>query len=83
LTTLEIETFISDVSTTRTNIAIASRNASRLLPLAPSDVDVVTALADIGDVLPVRLRDAATRSGRVRPPGPDSTAIGMSLDGQI
>ena len=30
-TTAEIETFISDVSTTSTNIAIASRRASRLL----------------------------------------------------
>jgi len=31
-TTAEIETFISDVSTTSTNIAIASRIASRWLP---------------------------------------------------
>jgi hypothetical protein len=31
-TTYEIETFISDVSTTRTNIAIASRTASRVDP---------------------------------------------------
>src|SRR4051795_6080439 len=31
-TTLEIDTFISDVSTTRTNIAIASNTARRLLP---------------------------------------------------
>ena len=31
-TTAEIETFISDVSTTSTNIAIASRTASRVLP---------------------------------------------------
>src|SRR3954471_1154539 len=31
-TTLEIDTFISDVSTTRTNMAIASRMARRLLP---------------------------------------------------
>src|SRR3954454_12183987 len=32
LTTLEIDTFISDVSTTSTNIAAASSSASRLLP---------------------------------------------------
>jgi hypothetical protein len=31
-TTAEIETFISEVSTTRTNIAIASSTASRVLP---------------------------------------------------
>ena len=30
--TAEIDTFISDVSTTRTNIAIASRTISRRLP---------------------------------------------------
>ena len=35
-TTAEIETFISDVSTTSTNIAIASRIASRLSPLDSS-----------------------------------------------
>jgi hypothetical protein len=35
-TTAEIETFISDVSTTRTNIAIASRRASRWPPGASS-----------------------------------------------
>ena len=31
LTTAEIDTFITDVSTTRTNIAIESRTASRVL----------------------------------------------------
>ena len=38
--TAEIDTFISDVSTTRTNIAIASRTISRRLPDAsvPSSV---------------------------------------------
>jgi hypothetical protein len=36
-TTAEIETFISDVSTTSTNIAIASRTASRWSPLSPAD----------------------------------------------
>ena len=34
-TTAEIETFISDVSTTSTNIAIASSNARRELPAPP------------------------------------------------
>ncbi len=33
-TTAEIDTFISDVSTTRTNIAAASRIMSRVLPAA-------------------------------------------------
>src|SRR4051812_22388670 len=40
-TTLEIDTFISDVSTTRTNIAIASSRARRRLPasgVVPSDM---------------------------------------------
>ena len=37
-TTAEIETFISDVSTTSTNIAIASRMASRGLPAVASAV---------------------------------------------
>ena len=32
-TTAEIDTFISDVSTTSTNIAIASRMATRVLPV--------------------------------------------------
>jgi hypothetical protein len=35
-TTAEIETFINEVSTTSTNIAIASRMASLVLPLASS-----------------------------------------------
>ena len=35
-TTDEIDTFISDVSTTSTNIAIASRMASRWLPVSSS-----------------------------------------------
>src|SRR3954453_1521631 len=42
-TTLEIDTFISDVSTTRTNMAIASSTARRLLPegvAAGSDMGV-------------------------------------------
>ena len=36
LTTAEIDTFITDVSTTSTNIAIDSRTASRVLLAAPS-----------------------------------------------
>ena len=35
-TTLAIDTFISDVSTTSTNIAIASNTARRRLPAAPT-----------------------------------------------
>jgi hypothetical protein len=35
-TTAEMDTFISDVSTTRTNIAIASSTARRVSPLACS-----------------------------------------------
>src|SRR3954467_11642082 len=38
-TTLEIDTFISDVSTTSTNIAMASSTASRLLPEAGAGSD--------------------------------------------
>jgi hypothetical protein len=37
-TTAAIETFISDVSTTRTNIAIDSRMASRGLPFASMSI---------------------------------------------
>ncbi len=44
-TTAEIDTFISDVSTTSTNIAIASRIASRGLPEASSGTLVVAASA--------------------------------------
>ena len=40
-TTAEIETFISEVSTTSTNIAIASRIISRLLPAATGAVSGV------------------------------------------
>ena len=36
-TTAEIETFINEVSTTSTNIAIARTNANRVLP-APSEL---------------------------------------------
>jgi hypothetical protein len=42
-TTAEIETFISDVSTTSTNIAIANRIASRRSPELPSDAPVLPA----------------------------------------
>lgn len=41
-TTAEIDTFINDVSITNTNIAIASRRASR--PLAPSCPDSAPAV---------------------------------------
>src|SRR6478752_3791691 len=41
-TTAEIDTFISDVSTTSTNIAIASRMASRWLLFAVSGTPVLT-----------------------------------------
>ena len=37
-TTAEIETFISDVSMTNTNIAIASRTPSRETPVPVSDI---------------------------------------------
>jgi hypothetical protein len=40
-TTAEIDTFISDVSTTSTNIAIASRMASRWLLFAVSGIPVL------------------------------------------
>src|SRR4051794_21330605 len=43
-TTFEIDTFISDVSTTRTNIAIASRRASLWLPPAPSGSPVTSSV---------------------------------------
>src|SRR5690242_18099089 len=42
-TTAEIDTFMIDVSTTRTNIAIASRIASRGFPSACSDAGAATA----------------------------------------
>ena len=44
-TTAEIETFISDVSTTSTNIAIASRIMSRRLPEDVSGAAVVPSSA--------------------------------------
>ena len=53
LTTAEIETFISDVSTTSTNIAIESRIASRLV------LRTLRGLADVagaGDLDPRRER---------------------------
>jgi hypothetical protein len=40
-TTAEIDTFISDVSTTSTNIAMASRMASRWLLFAVSGIPVL------------------------------------------
>jgi hypothetical protein len=47
-TTAEIETFMSDVSTTSTNIAIASRIASRVSPDDRSAGEVVVASSAIG-----------------------------------
>ena len=45
LTTAEIDTFMSDVSTTSTNIAIASRMASRVLPFAsPGALELIAFL---------------------------------------
>jgi hypothetical protein len=43
-TTAEIDTFISDVSTTRTNIAIARRTASAWSPLVSAFVSRVAAV---------------------------------------
>ena len=43
LTTAEIDTFIIDVSITSTNIAIASKMASRRLPVASSGILVLAA----------------------------------------
>src|SRR6476659_5359570 len=61
-TTAEIETFISDVSTTSTNIAIASRIATSLSPLDSTEgVDstamaVTLAAAQDGGIVPSALR---------------------------
>ena len=49
--TAEIDTFISDVSTTSTNIAIANSNASSVLPVASSGT--LTAGSVVTSVLPV------------------------------
>ena len=50
-TTAEIETFISDVSTTSTNIAIASRIASRVSPDDSSARGGVVASSAIGGIM--------------------------------
>src|SRR5690349_9407044 len=47
-TTLEIDTFISDVSTTSTNIAAESSSASRLLPEVGSAMTTQHPLAQLG-----------------------------------
>src|SRR3954452_3690766 len=44
LTTAEIDTFISDVSTTRTNIAIASSSDSRELPDSSAGASMAAAV---------------------------------------
>src|SRR5215212_4160186 len=63
LTTAEIETFISDVSTTSTNIAIASRRASREIPTIASVVD----RGDAGQGCVHHLRTGARPVVRNRP----------------
>ncbi len=57
-TTAEIETFISDVSTTSTNIAIARRTASRRLPAGSAGMAVLAACASL-----MRDRPWISRSG--------------------
>src|SRR4051794_25667087 len=61
-TTLEIDTFISDVSTTSTNMAIASRTARRLLPEAAAGSGMA-GLAATRHELPHLRRDDHGRSG--------------------
>src|SRR5690242_15340659 len=53
-TTAEIDTFISDVSTTSTNIAIASRIASRSLPVDTSEAVALASVLISADDLPGR-----------------------------
>jgi hypothetical protein len=66
-TTDEIETFISDVSRTSTNIAIASRTASRGLPVDTSGT-LVPAASVMGDDHPT--------SARARHPAPKDVVGG-------
>src|SRR3954452_5324397 len=63
LTTDEIETFISDVSTTRTNIAIASRAPSRPGPAASSGALMIAASVTSGRLSRLRWRGASPRPG--------------------
>src|SRR4051794_25417614 len=55
-TTFEIDTFISDVSTTSTNIAMASRTARRLFPEAAAGSGMLC-LPPAGHELPRLRRD--------------------------
>src|SRR6476659_8231961 len=64
-TTAEIDTFISDVSTTSTNIAIARRTASRWSPL-DSSAGTGTASVVSGDPLASPCPDSAAPGGRRR-----------------
>jgi hypothetical protein len=66
-TTAAIDTFISDVSTTSTNIAAASTSGSRRLP-APSRGTSVVARIPISYVFLVR--DRSLRTSHERPYGP-------------
>src|SRR6201993_4106542 len=68
-TTAEIDTFISDVSTTRTNIAIARRTASLVSPCDSSR----TVAADSTVTAP-ELPSCDRRLGRLRPGRRDDRA---------
>ena len=70
-TTAEIDTFISDVSTTSTNIAIASRMATRLSPLDSSTGAAGTATESL-----MAATVPATQSGRVIPTERDRVSRG-------
>src|SRR5215472_12475528 len=74
-TTAEIETFISDVSTTSTNIAIASRIATRLSPLDSSAGTAGTATESpaIATTVP-HLTAYRERRGEARRPDDDPRA---------
>ena len=82
-TTAEIDTFISDVSTTSTNIAIDSRIASRLLPgpaAAGASATVVTTrlhhAAPRGALVPASAAVAGRRPRRQRWCGTSTLSIG-------
>ena len=74
-TTAEIDTFISDVSTTSTNIAIASRRASRRLPVRAGGGAVSAFSLAIGPSWADRRSSSSSARGersrlRSRPMGP-------------
>src|SRR6188768_3019313 len=85
-TTDEIETFISDVSTTSTNIAIASRIASRELrapPLAPGASGlsgIATYEVDHGDRLLCSGIDADSRWSRAGIASPEPAESGRDVE---